>query len=74
MALLFLFELVLVFSAILGLLTQIVVPVINGTRVFPMFRRDKSLEKQLEQVREHAEDTHLKREIKKEKEKIKSAS
>jgi hypothetical protein len=67
MILLKLLELLLLGLGILILVTQIIVPAIRGTLLFPFFRREAELEEELSMAKEETVEAGLEKRIKEEK-------
>lgn len=58
-----LLELSLVILVIATLVTQVAWPLIRGTKLFPIFRREAKLEKQLDEKRQEELEKSLERQL-----------
>lgn len=57
------FELVLVFSLALLIVTQVLIPALRGTPNFPMFRREKTLKTELQELQQEEVELALQAEV-----------
>lgn len=56
-------EVISLLVAVLFLLTQVAWPLVRGTRIFPIFRREAELEKKLDDKRQNDLEQGLEREL-----------
>ena len=63
MALLAALELFLLAALLLVTITQVAIPLLRGTPLFPLFREESRLEKELSEARQELEEAKLKKEI-----------
>jgi hypothetical protein len=64
------FEDLLLILIALGVITQIIIPAIRGSRSFPLFTREHKLQHELSEVHQAQIERNLEAAIKKEKEKL----
>lgn len=58
-----LFELVTILAILLILATQVVIPLLNGQKIFPIFRKQWKLEHELEDAQQQVVEQKLQKEI-----------
>ncbi|MBI2100558.1 MAG: hypothetical protein HYT47_00870 [Candidatus Vogelbacteria bacterium] len=44
-------------------ITQVIIPILRGTAIFPLFNRRRRLEAQLRRAREYADEARLEKEV-----------
>ena len=64
-------EEMILFLLALGIITQLIIPAIRGTRSFPLFTREHKLLDELSEVHQAQREKELEEALKKEKEKLK---
>jgi hypothetical protein len=62
-------EFILYWLIIAMFVTQIFIPLIKGTQLFPLLKRENKLRQELESEKQHTEEEKIKKQIKKERRK-----
>lgn len=70
-AVMVMFDLTVLCLTLLGVLTQVAIPLLRGTPLFPIFRREAKLSSELKEARQGNVEKSIQNQIKKEKRRYK---
>jgi len=63
-------EFILIGIVLCFIFLQVVVPIVRGTPLYPMFRKERKIKADLQEARQSVIESNLKEEVKKTKQKI----